>query len=107
MVNQDRYDTCGRFVPECSLFVDDSDDDNHRSICEKCDKEKAMSNMSQDEIVAEAISRGYRVVEQSASVNPKAFKRDGYRVVGSPVTIGADAWMNAANVRLWQIQVAP
>lgn len=42
--NQDRCDACGRFVPECSLFVDDSDDDNHRSICAKCVEEKIVSD---------------------------------------------------------------
>jgi hypothetical protein len=34
---QDRCDQCGRFVPQCSLVVEDADSDNQRCICQECD----------------------------------------------------------------------
>lgn len=38
--NQERCDGCGRFVPECSLVVDDINDENSRCICLTCDRQK-------------------------------------------------------------------
>lgn len=40
---QDRCDACGKFVVECSLLVDDRDEENHRSICSTCSEELAAS----------------------------------------------------------------
>ena len=52
--------------------------------------------MTQDEIIAEALRRGYTVRDTPA----------GKRLGGSKIASGPDEWMNAANVRLWQIQTA-
>lgn len=34
---RERCDACGEFVPECSLLADE---ENERSICEQCDRER-------------------------------------------------------------------
>ncbi len=36
--NQERCDACGRFVPECSLVIEDIDDGDSRCICFTCDE---------------------------------------------------------------------
>lgn len=50
--------------------------------------------MTQDEIIAEAKRRGYKIHDA----------RSCKAIGGSKVTSGADEWMNAANVRLWKLQ---
>lgn len=37
---QERCDACGRFVPECSLVIDDVDDEDSRCICKRCEQSK-------------------------------------------------------------------
>lgn len=53
-----------------------------------------LTTMTEEEIIAEAINRGYRIYNAGT----------GERVGGSPSTHGPDLWMNRANVRLRKLQ---
>ncbi len=53
-----------------------------------------LATMTEEEIIAIAIERGY---------TPYA-ANTGKRIGGSKQTHGPDLWMNAANVRLWRLQ---
>lgn len=61
------------------------------------DEVKAVSE--EESICAEARQRGYAVHNA-----PTHYDRPGFRIGGTKVTDGSDEWMNAANVRLWQIR---
>lgn len=62
-------------------------------------EKRELSHMAEMEIIAEARRRGYTVRNA-----PSHYKNPGYRIGGTKVVDGPDEWMNAANVRLWQIQ---
>lgn len=51
-------------------------------------------SLTESEIITEAQRRGYTIHDS----------RSGKCVGGSKIASGADEWMNAANVRLWQLQ---
>lgn len=55
--------------------------------------------MTEQEIIEQARQRGYSVRDA-----PAHYATPGKRIGGSKVTTGADKWMNAANVRLWESQ---
>lgn len=60
-----------------------------------------LETMSEDEIVAKAIELGYTVRDAPQNEN---LPHHGKRIGGSQMKYGSDEWMNAANVRLWEIQ---
>lgn len=53
-----------------------------------------LKTMTEAQIVAESKRRKYKTY----------VARSGVRVGGSPAKYGPDLWMNAANVRLWELQ---
>lgn len=55
---------------------------------------------SEKEICLMAKARGYRVFDA-----PAHYKVPGVRIGDSKATEGPDNWMNAANVRLYEIQL--
>lgn len=65
-----------------------------------------IDSASQEDLLAEVIRRGYTVRDLPMSDNPRVFRRDGKRIGGSGEFVGPDRWMNAVNVRLWEIQKA-
>ena len=58
--------------------------------------------MTEQEIVDLALSKGYGVYNAPVNDNQRA---PGKRIGGSLVRNGPDLWMNAANNRLWRIQL--
>lgn len=55
---------------------------------------KKLDEMTEEEIVQEAQERGYTIREREGKT----------RVGNTPITSGADLWMNKANVRLWEME---
>ena len=63
-----------------------------------------LKTMTVEEILTLATERGYTIRDAPKMPSRKTdVLRDGKRIGGSPFQ--RDEWMNAANVRLWQIQI--
>lgn len=60
------------------------------------DELERLATMTEEEIITTATERCYKPYDSNT----------GKRVGGSKQTHGPDLWMNAANVRLWQLGTA-